>query len=267
VPSKDQKRPFKAADKFVLVGFFHAQDRVVNMKCIHHRIISGQRGAARQHSSYISRSGRFGEREDLIHSGFGNLPDWAGGDPARLWSGSDRYERTNASAYREHVIALPNMMSQVQLSVVGEELAKAHAGNKPYQFAVHASAGQISAEENPHVHVMVCDRMPDGIARAVEEFFRRYNSKQPERGGARKDSGGRTSMELRDQVIATRKLSADVINECSAVNGLNIRVDHRSFKSRGIDRAPEVRQGPARVRDMTLDDKKRFASRRSASNN
>jgi hypothetical protein len=43
-------------------------------------------------------------------------------------------------------------------------------------------------KEQPHVHLMFSDRQQDGIERGPEQFSKRYNAKNPERGGAQKFS-------------------------------------------------------------------------------
>ena len=47
------------------------------------------------------------------------------------------------------------------------------------------------------------------------------------------------------EVIKLRELAADIINEHLAAAHSDIRVDHRSFKERGIDREPTTHLGPA----------------------
>ena len=48
-----------------------------------------------------------------------------------------------------------------------------------------------------------------------------------------------------------RELAADIINEALAAVNADIRVDHRSFKDRGIEREPTTHLGPAAMRDGT----------------
>ena len=63
--------------------------------------------------------------------------------------------------------------------------------NKPYSVALHnviASDG----EQQPHIHLMFCERLQDDIERTPQQFFKRYNSKDPSKGGARKDNTGKT---------------------------------------------------------------------------
>ena len=109
---------------------------------------------------------------------------------------------------------------------------------------------------------MYSDRIPDGIERTEKQSFARYNRKKPELGGCRKDSGGKTSIELRDDVIATRKKIATLQNEALAAHGHDGRVDHRSLKDRGSSRAPEPRLGPAGVRQLSDTQRKAWLSAR-----
>ena len=55
--------------------------------------------------------------------------------------------------------------------------------------------------ENPHAHLMISERANDGIERSREQWFRRYNAKAPEKGGAKKS---RTMMS-REWVKDTRE--------------------------------------------------------------
>jgi hypothetical protein len=47
------------------------------------------------------------------------------------------------------------------------------------------------------------------------------------------------------EVMKLRELAADIINQSLAAANSDIRVDHRSFKERGIDREPTTHLGPA----------------------
>jgi hypothetical protein len=111
---------------------------------------------------------------------------------------------------------------------------------------------------------MFSDRMPDGINRSPEQTFSRYNAEHPERGGRRKGSGGKNRLALRDEVIAMRKTCADLQNAALEKAGHSARVDHRSLKAQGIDRKPERHLGPARIRNMSTEDKERYVTNRHA---
>jgi len=234
------------------------------MASFHHRIKSGTKGQALRHANYILRIGLAG-KDDLIASGAGNMPDWAQSDPRQFWRMADQHERRNGATYREHVIALPAELTSEQLL----EAAMAHVNdlvgaNKPYQFAIHCPTGAIGEVPNPHMHLMYSDRSLDGIQRSPAQTFARYNLNHPERGGARKDSGGRTPMELRDDVIAKRKRIAETQNQVLAKYGHTARVDHRSLKERGITRAPERRYAPAKIGRMSGAEKHAVRDARAA---
>jgi len=228
----------------------------------HHSIKSGKKGTAREHARYIERDGKYSDREDLIHSSHGNLPDWAEGDPLVFWRAADTFERTNGAVYREHEIALPNELGTDALRDLAEAITQQLAGSKTYQLGVHVTESQLGGILNPHMHLMYSDRVPDGIPRSPEQWFSRYDASRPEKGGCRKDSGGRTPIALRAEITATRKTIAECINEALITHGFSSRVDHRSLRDQGVDREPEWHQGQARVRAMSDESKAQFVSHR-----
>jgi hypothetical protein len=111
---------------------------------------------------------------------------------------------------------------------------------------------------------MYSSRIHDEIERTPEQTFSRYNGKHPERGGCRKESGGKSPMVLRNEVIETRKKSAEVQNAFLAKHGHTVRVDHRRLEEQGIDRTPERHLGPARIRNMSAEDKERYVADRQS---
>jgi hypothetical protein len=138
-----------------------------------------------------------------------------------------------------------------------------HAANKPYQYAIHAPAAALEGNSQPHVHLMVSDRLLDEIERPPEQLFRRHNPWHPERGGAKKDSGGKSPMELRQHVTGIRASWAYLQNNALEKNGHSARVDHRSYKERGIARSPEPHLGHLRIKSMTTEDKSMLMANRS----
>ena len=232
-----------------------------NMATFHFRLKSGRN--AIDHALYIARQGFHSERNDLITSGHGNLPSWANEEPRKFWKAAEAGERKNGAVYREAVIALPNELTPAQIAALVEELIAKIAQGKPYQFAIHAPTSSLEGEPNPHAHVMTSDRVDDGIERSAEDFFSRYNATRPEAGGRRKASGGRNALQLRDEVIAKRKLVADTINSHLELNGHDARVDHRTLKDQGIERKAEQRIAAFRIERMSDQEKaQRVALRR-----
>lgn len=228
-------------------------------------ISSGGRGSALGHSKYVARRGYHSAKNDLVLFGFGNLPAWSGGNPERFWEAADAYERINGAAYRELIIALPNTLAGDPLLPLVEDLVHALVGPRSYQYAVHSRPSSLQGEQNPHVHLMYSDRMPDGIERSPEQTFSRFNTQSPALGGCRKASGGRTLMQVRDELIAMRKRAADIQNFHLALHGHTVRVDHRTLREQGVFRTPERHLGPARVRGMSTQEKADYVAVRDGS--
>lgn len=232
------------------------------MASFHHQVKSGKKGSAVQHAAYITRQGAFSSREDLISTGYGNMPSWAKDDPKEFWRAGDRYERANGAVYREHEIALPEELTRKQQLDLVTDLIEAIAGEKPYQYAVHSKESSIEGLMNTHMHLMYSDRMPDGIERAPELTFSRFNAQHPEKGGCRKESGGRNKLEMRVELIETRRMCAVLQNAALEKHGHAARVDHRTLKQQGIQRVPEVHLGQAKIKRMSQEEKRLVARAR-----
>jgi hypothetical protein len=240
------KTPHEQASDYHCWLFYCLRKKGSDMASFHFEIKSGR--SADDHADYIVRQGFHSKREDLVASGHGNLPEWANESPKTLWK----------AAYREAIIALPTELTIEQNNALVDDLLSMLALGKPFQFAIHAPSSSLESESNPHVHLMTSDRMDDGIERSAERFFSRYNAKQPEKGGCKKSSGGRNRMQIRDDVIATRRLVADTINHHLAISGHDARVDHRTLKAQGIEREAERHLGPARIRGMSAQKKAEY---------
>jgi hypothetical protein len=161
------------------------------------------------------------------------------------------------------VVALPNELNLEQNCALATRLARELVGSKPFQLAIHAPEGALGGITNSHMHLMYSDRVQDGISRSPERMFSRYNPVRPEAGGCRKDSGGKSPMVLRDEVIATRKKIADIQNQALAEHGHSARVDHRSLREQGLQRRPERHLGPTRIKNMSDEEKALFATLRA----
>ena len=232
------------------------------MASFHYRIKSGKKGCAARHGAYITRQGCFSQRGDLLWSEFGNLPNWAEHDPMCLFAASDRYERANGSAYREHEVALPNELTLEQLRVLVGRLVRELAGNKPYLYAVHRPTSALQEETNTHLHLMVVDRVPDGIVRSPEQTFSRYNAKHPEQGGCRKDSGGRTPLQVRHDMTRVREKIAATENAVLEEFGHAARVSSKSLCEQGLVRIAERHLGSATVNRMSPAQRAEYVSGR-----
>lgn len=232
------------------------------MATFHCEIKSGHKGTAAEHAAYIARQGWHHKRGDLLFTGHGNLPLWTGDEPNRLWKAADQYECANGAAYRELMIALPRELAIEELRLLVERMVRELVGIKPYQYAVHAPMSSLEGQDNPHLHLMYSDRLPDEVARPAERMFSRYNPKEPARGGCRKDNSGRTRQQLREDLVLKRKTVAALQNEFLEENGCAARVDHRTLKEQGEERKAELHLGQARINRMSEEEKAVYVSRR-----
>ena len=86
-----------------------------------------------------------------------------------------------------------NLKQAIDFDLLVAHLKELKAGNtihQPvYSFAIHNPLA-LDGKEQPHCHLMFSERLLDGIERDPDQFFKRYNSKNPEKGGAKKDNTG-----------------------------------------------------------------------------
>ncbi|WP_264767783.1 MobA/MobL family protein, partial [Klebsiella pneumoniae] len=75
---------------------------------------------------------------------------------------------------------------------------------------------------------MISERKNDGIERPADQWFKRYNAKQPERGGAQKSE----SLKPKGWLEQTREAWADHANRALERAGHDARIDHRTHLRR-----------------------------------
>ena len=211
----------------------------------------GKKGKAQPHSDYIFRQGKYKndpdkplsktqkDYEDLVYKSHGNMPAWAEDNPELFWEMSDRFERKNGSTYREHVIALPRELDLNQRLMLIDEWIEQEIGDKhAYQYAIHNPTA-LDGKENPHVHLMFSDRTHDGIERAPDQYFKRYNSKQPEKGGAKKANSGLKQSERKELLKEQRGRFEVLLNKHLELANTDERISMKSLLEQGItDREP-----------------------------
>lgn len=216
------------------------------MASYHLSVKVGGKGKALAHAQYIAREGEYKvkHQEKLEAVEHGNLPNWAQGNPNLFWQCADEFERKNGAAYREIEIALPRELTPKQRQdlvqvFVEQELGDQHA----YTWAIHSPKASIEGGEQPHAHIMFSERIQDGIDRGADQFFKRYNSKHPERGGCQKSNTTKSAEQRKTELVELRERFADLQNAFLAQYGHADRVDHRSLVDQGIDRSPEKHLG------------------------
>jgi hypothetical protein len=201
----------------------------------------GKKGMAAPHAMYVAREGKYAKPENLEElefSGHGNMPKWAENEPSFFWQMSDAYERANGNSYREHVIALPRELTSEQrhnlvLEWIEQELGTDHA----YQYGIHNHLA-LDDEDQPHCHLMFSDRKIDGLDRDPDQYFKRYNTKNPEKGGCKKANTGMKPADRKADLIALRERWEQTCNKHLAQAGSEAVINMKSYKDQGIDLTP-----------------------------
>lgn len=202
----------------------------------------GKKGKASPHAAYIAREGKYAKPDDDLEKlefvGSGNMPKWAIDEPNFFWQSADAYERENGSTYREHVIALPRELTPDQrhdliLDWIEQELGDKHA----YQYAIH-NPPALDGREQPHCHLMFSERTIDGIERDPDQYFKRYNAKNPERGGAKKANTGLGHTERKADLVAQRERWELTCNKHLEQSGSKATISMKSHKDRGLRLIP-----------------------------
>ena len=187
---------------------------------------------------YIEREGRYEEdASELEHSESGNMPEWAEEDPHAYWEAADEHERVNGRLYREVEFALPNELNEGERRELALEFAQSLTVKErlPYTLAIHRGVSDKPGKpDNPHCHLMISERMNDGMDRTPETWFKRYNRANPEKGGALKS---RSCLPV-EWLENTRKSWAEHANRALERAGSAERIDQRPL----AERAEEARE-------------------------
>jgi len=134
--------------------------------------------------------------------------------------------------------ALPRELSLEQQEAVVKEFIQVNIPKQPHTWAIHEGKGT-----NPHCHLVFNERTLDGVKRNRETFFKRANNKHPEKGGAAK----KRYLKSTDFLMSIRKSWETHANEALKSANKKVEVDCRTLNAQGIDRAPQIHLGPARV--------------------
>lgn len=208
----------------------------------------GHKGKAVAHANYVMREDKYGDSfgkhankkdKEVEYISFGNMPDWIDNNPLKFWEMADGHERENGTVYREQIISLPrelNFKQRIELIEfwITQEIGTNHA----YQYAIH-NPPALDGGEQPHVHLMYSERLNDGLDRSPDTYFKRYNSKHPERGGARKNSVPSSWTDRKAKLKEVRSHWEIVCNTFLEKYGFDERIDMRNWKERGLEEKPE----------------------------
>jgi hypothetical protein len=157
-----------------------------------------------------------------------DAPEWAH-NPESLWNAAERAEtRKNSTVGREVELALPSLLSPEERQRITEKFAAelVERYHVAVSVALHAPGGK-GDDRNHHAHILMSTReiLPDGFGKKTRILDDKKTGPQ--------------------EVVKLRELAADIINDALKDANADIRVDHRSFKERGIEREPTTHLGPA----------------------
>ena len=222
----------------------------------------GKAGKAGPHAAYIAREGQYANRLDkgerLEATEVGNMPAWAADQPQAFWQAADAFERSNGTTYREMEIALPRELDAAQRVELVKDWVRQEIGDRhAYQWAIHVPLA-LDGKDQPHVHLMFSERQVDGIERDPEQYFKRYNGKSPEKGGARKGYGEHagqtlTKSERTADLKAIRGRWEEACNHALEKAGADARIDMRSHAERGLEQVPEGKMLPSEWRAHVIE--------------
>lgn len=212
------------------------------MAIFHLSVKSGSRGAGQSacaHGAYIAREGKYAARaarEGELHVAHGNLPAFAANDAQAFWHAADQHERANGRLWTELEISLPRELSAAeQIELVEAFRDRALGTRHPYSLAIHNPRTLDNAADNPHVHLMLSERVIDERTQQLpaEVFFKR--------NGATKDRGWNDQAKVQQ----LRELWEEMANQALERAGQDARIDRRSLKDQGIARPAEPKLGHA----------------------
>lgn len=179
---------------------------------------AGERLWSEREERYVD----FGNREDVVYSRIvlpGGAPRWAA-DRATLWN------RVDLSAQRKDARLAKSIIAAITRDIP----AKLHPALLEAFVAPFVALGCVAdiaihedgTGHNPHIHVLLSTRV------LTEDGF----------------AGKITALEQRAFVRQVRKRWADLTNTFLEKTGSALRVDHRSYKARGVGAEPTQHRGP-----------------------
>jgi len=163
--------------------------------------------------------------DDLLHKEIllpDNAPEWMGKRDA-LWNAVEAVEkRKDSQLSREVVVSLPRELTDKQNIELAREFAKEAFVNRGMIADVCIHSGHKSTEKQPHAHIMLSMReiSEKGFGKKVRE----WNDKA--------------------LLMEWRETWANTCNRHLALNGHDMRIDHRSNEAQGINLEPQTKIGP-----------------------
>ena len=217
--------------------------------------------SALEGAAYIShsrlrdeRSGRwsrdYSKKEDLAYSAIMapvGAPSWVH-DRQRLWSEVERREdaspkRATAQLFRRMIAAIPRELDLGQQIALVRAFVQDRLVGEGMIADVNIHHGTASdGGDQPHVHIQLTmgDVGPDGFGNKRRD----WNDVD---FGNKAGAGKAPARAMKGGFLDQRRAAwSDYCNAALEEAGFSERVDHRSYKERGIDRLPQPKLGKAK---------------------
>lgn len=137
--------------------------------------------------------------------------------PNKFWEAADKYASKWERSCRTYKIALPHELSlEENIKLINKFIEKLLNNKFYYTVTIHCIKSSIEGIYNIHAHIMICEKVIDGIKRSLDIFFKKYCYRNINNGGARKDP----IWSERKTVVNTRKLWEKILNEELEKRGL-----------------------------------------------
>lgn len=217
------------------------------------RNLYGHKVNSLSHFQYITRSGRYTNRDDdLAYSESGNIPNCPELEMniKNYWKAANTSGRVNSRAYRDVVIALQEEFSLDENIALVHDFMH-HFGideNQTYSFAIHDHYSKLAPEHrNIHCHLMFNERIvnQERVFEHAEDIFKRANS--PVSGGLKVDP----YFTSRKFVIDAREYWEKINNEMFIKKGLEARISCKTLKTQKAELEAEGRYEEAKYYDRT----------------
>lgn len=221
----------------------------------------GKVGKTNAHFNYITASGKYAGKEKELAYESHNMPYWIK-SPKEFWELADKNERVNGRTYREVRISLPEELNKKENIELLNQFLKENFSGHYYSVVIHDKETQLDFEymekhKNIHAHIMFSPRVIDNIERKdPNKYFKRANSKNPERGGAAKDPKW-------DEVETLLKLRKDwelLQNKYLELHNINARVScetlekqrQQALEKGDFDKYEQLNRLPVHINGATL---------------
>lgn len=196
------------------------------MATYHLSMRNGKSAGAVSNYQYNMGLGKYTYKAQEVKHTINHIPSWAN-SPEEFWEKYMLEERVNSS-YKKIELSLQDELSLEENIKLLNEFLKKNIGDGYYHsVAIHEVSSSKENVKNIHAHIMICKRLEDNLERKDSQFFRRYNSSNPELGGALVDNA---YWGKKQTLLNIRESWEDCINSSFEKKGIENRVSCKSLK-------------------------------------